>query len=488
MNTYRHTAVGNGVARTDYAALGQVEDGLINWAVATGTADALAVSLSPNVTAVADGQLVFARASASNATTTPTLAINGLTARTITKTGGTAVAIGDIPGNLAECIFRYNLANTRWELLNPASGVVGPGSATDGHLALFSGSTGKILKDGGAFLVAAQLQTSAMGFGIAMINGIITATPTDTNTSLTFAVKTLAGADPSASDPVWFVFRDQDTEGDLDIIQVTAALNTKVLAGSTLGSSNATPFSVWLLAINNAGTVELAVVNCLLGTSIYPLGQTKDISTTAYGAGANTAQVPYSTAARTNVAYSILARASYETGSTLTVAGTYATAPSRTRLYIPGLVPLPGAEIQRQVTETGTVATGTTAFARSNSIPTNTAGDQYMSQAITPTSSANVLMVEAQAFIDNSAGAANSMGLFQDSTANALAVCSSSGGATASAIQHISHSLLANTLSSTTFKIRAGGPSGTNTFNGESGSQLFGGVFNSYIMAREIQA
>jgi hypothetical protein len=68
---------------------------------------------------VYDGLLLSFRAAAANATTTPTFAPNGLTARTITKRGGTALAVGDIAGNLAEYWVRYNSANTRWELLNP---------------------------------------------------------------------------------------------------------------------------------------------------------------------------------------------------------------------------------------------------------------------------------------------------------------------------------------------------------------------------------
>lgn len=122
MNNFRHTGVGLGVARTDYAALGQLEDGLINWGVATGTSDAVAVSYSPAITALVDGQLCYFRATAANATTTPTFSPNGLTVETITKVGGGALVAGDIPAALAECVLRYNLANTRWELLNPGHG------------------------------------------------------------------------------------------------------------------------------------------------------------------------------------------------------------------------------------------------------------------------------------------------------------------------------------------------------------------------------
>ena len=98
----------------------------INWATAGGAADALTATYAPANTALTDGLLVGLRAAAANATTTPTFAPDGLAAHTITKQGGVALVPGDIPGNLAELLLRYNLANTRWELLNPAiPGTVG---------------------------------------------------------------------------------------------------------------------------------------------------------------------------------------------------------------------------------------------------------------------------------------------------------------------------------------------------------------------------
>lgn len=120
MGTYRHTGVGNGSARTDYAAMGQVQDGKVNWVDGGGTADAITAAYSPAITALVDGQLCFVRATAANATTTPTFAPNGLTARTIVKVGGTALVAGEIAADGHELILRYDLANTRWELLNPA--------------------------------------------------------------------------------------------------------------------------------------------------------------------------------------------------------------------------------------------------------------------------------------------------------------------------------------------------------------------------------
>lgn len=121
MDGFRHTGVQNAVNRSDYAAFGQVQDGLPNWTIAAGTSDALTAVYTPALTALSDGQLCFLRALSANATTTPTFAPNGLTAEVITKLGGSALAVGDIAGDLAEIILRYNAANTRWELLNPSA-------------------------------------------------------------------------------------------------------------------------------------------------------------------------------------------------------------------------------------------------------------------------------------------------------------------------------------------------------------------------------
>ena len=93
----------------------------IPWAVAGGSSDAIAVTYSPVVAALTDGLTLQFRASAANATTTPTFSPNGLTAHTITKYGGSALVAKDIPAALAECLIVYNLANTRWELLDAAT-------------------------------------------------------------------------------------------------------------------------------------------------------------------------------------------------------------------------------------------------------------------------------------------------------------------------------------------------------------------------------
>ena len=111
--------VADAAARDQFSSLGQVQDGNVNWVAAGGTADAITANYSPALTALENGQLCFVRATAANATTTPTFSPNGLTAKTITKNGNQALIAGDIAGAGHEIILRYNSTSDKWELLNP---------------------------------------------------------------------------------------------------------------------------------------------------------------------------------------------------------------------------------------------------------------------------------------------------------------------------------------------------------------------------------
>jgi hypothetical protein len=89
------------------------------WAVATGTVNSILVAMPQTVVALSNGLEIAFRAIGANTSATPTLKVDGTTARTITKNGGQPLVAGDIPGATAEMKVKYNLANTRWELLNP---------------------------------------------------------------------------------------------------------------------------------------------------------------------------------------------------------------------------------------------------------------------------------------------------------------------------------------------------------------------------------
>lgn len=99
MGGFKHTGVANATARDSYAAAGQVQDGSVLYAAAGGTADALTLTLSPAITAYAIGQTFQFKATSDNATTTPTLNVNGVGAGTITWPDGSALAAADIKAN-----------------------------------------------------------------------------------------------------------------------------------------------------------------------------------------------------------------------------------------------------------------------------------------------------------------------------------------------------------------------------------------------------
>ena len=112
--------------------------------------------------------------------------------------------------------------------------------------------------------------------------------------------------------------------GAVNTRTIAAAISMTVSSGSSLGTVNATAARLALLAIDNAGTVELAITNLSGGVN---LDETMLISTTAEGGAgaADSASVIYSTTARTNVPFRIVGFIDI----TEATAGTWATAPSR---------------------------------------------------------------------------------------------------------------------------------------------------------------
>lgn len=111
------------------------------------------------------------------------------------------------------------------------------------------------------------------------------------------------------------------TSGALSSVALTAAASLTVPSGATLGTTNGVAARIALLAINNAGVIEPAVVN--ITSASINLDECGLISTTAIGSSANSAGIVYSAAARTNVPYRVVALVD----TSQTTAGTWAVAP-----------------------------------------------------------------------------------------------------------------------------------------------------------------
>lgn len=114
MNGFRHTGVGNGVASTDYVALGQLQS--YGWVAATGTGDNMVANYNPPITQLTDGLLLQTRVPTTNVTFSPAFNPNGLGSAQITFPGSTLNPGDLIAGD--EIMLRWNAAFGVWQLMN----------------------------------------------------------------------------------------------------------------------------------------------------------------------------------------------------------------------------------------------------------------------------------------------------------------------------------------------------------------------------------
>lgn len=137
MGTFRHTGVGNAAARSDYAAAGQVQDDTFAFAAAAsvgGTADAITLTPAPAITAYAAGQRFTFVAEAANTGAT-TINVSGVGAKSITKTGATALTAGDIAD---AALIQVVYDGTQFQLISTSGVAIGSGILTGDNT--FTGS------------------------------------------------------------------------------------------------------------------------------------------------------------------------------------------------------------------------------------------------------------------------------------------------------------------------------------------------------------
>lgn len=313
------------------------------------------------------------------------------------------------------------------------------------------------------------------------------------SSQLTIALKTLLGNDPSPGDPVIICFRNSTIgTGNYVYRTLTTALSLVISSTSLLGTVNSTPFKLWAVVFDDAGTLRLGVINTVAGgatpTGIYPLGQVPIASSTAEGGAgaADAAQTFYTGSAVTSKAYVPLGYLSYEAG--LATAGTWSAVPTRIQLYGPG-VPLPGNKIQDLRTSVTVVLNPAgVVIPNDDTIPQIGEGAAYanLSQAITPTSATNILIIRHEGQWASAGTTYPIFTIIKSGLADAVAAAQHFDQTSMIRIS-MEHRRLAADTTEQTYSVRAGDSAGNiQTLNGVGGTRHLGGALESFVSAAEI--
>jgi hypothetical protein len=247
-------------------------------------------------------------------------------------------------------------------------------------------------------------------------------------------------------------------------------------------------FHLYVVEFDDAGTKRLGVMRATTTAATYPLRESGLSDSTTIGTGSDSAGVFYTGTGVSAKPYVVIGRLSW-TANPLATPGTWANGPDVIEVAGPGFK-YPGDVVQSAVTSSGALTTGTTLIPLDNTIPQNTEGDQYFSQAITPTSHANILAAECEIDAAHSVASWIAAALFRDSAADALATNREFVGDGATGHQlEVKTAVVAGSMASTTFKARAGGiNAGTFSIGGNSAVNYFGGTMKSFLRVSEIQA
>jgi hypothetical protein len=248
-----------------------------------------------------------------------------------------------------------------------------------------------------------------------------------------------------------------------------------VIAGASNAVSSVAPSATSGVPYISQG----ATANPVFGTAVVAGGGTGIATTTAYApiCGGTTATGNFQ-AATTGIAVA---------GTVFTSNGN-AALPSFQAMSVGRIVQVVYASSGALITVTGTIPDDDT-------IPQKTEGTEVITCAITPTNASNILEITFTTSGFCHADYINTIALFQDATANAVAAISfgsssSYGGVPGQSNNGILlYQMVAGTTSSTTFKIRMGnGNAGEIYINGTDGAaRLYGGVASTVLKITEIK-
>ena len=182
MGGYKHTNVADATVRAQYASAGQVQDSAFTFLTSPAGTNTITATAALGMSAYVTGQRFFFVAPAAN-TGAVTLNINAIGAKSVTKSGTTALLAGDIvSGSVVQVVYD----GTQFQLLNPYSASVGPTTSLISSLSLTSNvvtintasAHGILIND--SVVVTAVTNTA--------VNGSFTVASVPTSTSFTYAL------------------------------------------------------------------------------------------------------------------------------------------------------------------------------------------------------------------------------------------------------------------------------------------------------------
>jgi hypothetical protein len=294
-------------------------------------------------------------------------------------------------------VLTYSAAN---QITIDSTGFESKGTfSSGGTKEVFMGLPAKsaLLVDGPQTLTTAKQASALKNIGAAqfsLINGKIV--ESHTGNAATFAIKTLAGTDPSTSDPVSVIF------GDGTQRYLTAALSVTQASGTNMGTVSGVSFRLWFALFDDAGTLRMASRNCADtsgGVSGFPGGGR---ASTVNNNTANQ-QTWCSGVVLSNAQFVIIGFADYDGG--LTTAGTWATSPTRIQMFGPHMKTPGDTVFVLQFPISTAFTTSSVSYV-----------DSTVTATFTPTARQNPIRWQATVPFDNVGGGSN--GLFARLAAN----------------------------------------------------------------------
>lgn len=315
--------------------------------------------------------------------------------------------------------------------------------------------------------------------------------------ALTVAIQAADGTSPSAVAPLYTAMPQTAGGGALfEGRQITTSPSFVATPGSTLGVINSglfaapTPFRVWILLFDDAGTFRLGAVLCTTVAPVRALVEYGVDSSVAEGGagGADVQGTIYSTVAVTSKPFRIVGFLEWSSG--LTTPGTWDTAPDIIQMFGPGMK-LPGDLVSVAV-NIGGLSTTSTAIPFDNTIPQSSEGVAYGIVQTTPRSKANVLMVEFMANVASDTAAIHTVAaIFLNSETDARAATAKYMASVNGLEQiHVVHIQNARAITQQSFWLRLG-PSlntATLTIGGTGGGFKFLSVMRDLQRVSEIMA